>query len=652
MNEAATRNIPAELRALPQWVNWQIETRDGRPTKIPKQPDGKNASSTERRTWNTYYVVDNAPGELGTRVGFVFTKEDGYVGIDLDKCRNVKTGETEEWALRIIAELDSYTELSQSGTGWHIIVKGKLPDTGRHPKDSRLEMYDHSRYFTFTGILQNGLGQRTIEERDLTGLHKRMMDKEFVKTAAPGPRTVGDKSAEDFRLISTIQKQFQTDDADIIESGLKEKYPDYVEDRNRVKGKRDGKTYIRYTIERFIKRMDEPHGMILSDNGKIKPLLANAIVALRRAPEWRGVIGMNEFSLSTTTRAATPWGKPPGEKWLDNDDIRTSEWLQHHGILVTPTVAANAVQVIADENRFHPVKDYLKSITWDRTPRIDTWLTDYMGAQDTPFNNAIGRRWLISAIARIMQPGCQADHTLLLEGPQGIKKSTALKMLTGAEWFTDHISNFDSKDSRLELLGKWIIELAELAVTRKSDVEKVKAFLTATADNFRPPYGRRTVQVPRTNVFAASVNDDSPFTDETGNRRFWPVKCGNIYANRIDNDRDQLWAEALQAYKDGYPWWLETPDLVALATGEQAYRYAAGVWDSTIEPYLESRVTNEVTVAEILANAIKKPLETWNHSDKITVSKCLKINGWKQVVVFRNGITLRVYRKPDITAEP
>jgi putative DNA primase/helicase len=135
-----------------------------------------------------------------------------------------------------------------------------------------------------------------------------------------------------------------------------------------------------------------------------------------------------------------------------------------------------------------------------------------------------------------MSPGCQVDHTLLIEGPQGIQKSKSLRTLAGDEWFADHISGFGTKDSRIELAGKWIFEFSELRV-RRGEIERVKAFLTARTDHFRLPYSRRAEDVPRSCVFAASVNDETSLTDETGNRRFWPVKCGVIDVDGIGKDR-------------------------------------------------------------------------------------------------------------------
>ena len=408
----------------------------------------------------------------------------------------------------------------------------------------------------------------------------------------------------------------------------------------------NAKTIIRTITDWLGLKRTQPEGMIVTEKGSPRPLLANAITALR-SPKWEGVLALDEFSLHIVTKKETPWGKPVGEKWADVDDIRAANWLQHHYVCVNPQTAHDAIQALAEENRFHPVRDYLKSLKWDSEKRIDSWLLEYLGATDTRFIRAIGKRWLISGVARIFRPGCQADHTLLLEGPQGIKKSTALRMLAGPDWFTDHISDLDSKDSRMELHGKWIVELAELSAIRRSQAEKVKSFLTATSDHFRLPYGRSIVDVERQNIFAGSVNDETPFTDETGNRRFWPVRCGTIFTNKLEEHRDQLWAEAVECYENEEVWWLDSSELNDLAGEEQKQRYQTGVWDEVIVDWLK-RCPDEITVGDVLGDAIKKKLETWTMSDKIAVAKCLKSNGWNQYnVKDGNRKSKRVYRRPQ-----
>ncbi len=378
------------------------------------------------------------------------------------------------------------------------------------------------------------------------------------------------------------------------------------------------------------------------------PLLANAITAFRQAPEWKGVLGFNEFSLQVVTRRPTPWGKQVSSRWIDVDDSLATEWLQREGgIFVSSNTVAEAVQTVARENGFHPVRDYLKSLVWDEVPRIDTWLMDYLGCTDSQFIRTAGSRWLISAVARIFRPGCQADHVLLLEGPQGIRKSSALRALVGDEMFADHIADLGSKDSRLDLLGKWVIEMSELVSMRRGEIERVKAFLTARADHFRPPYGRRAVDVPRQNVFAASTNDGQPFGDATGNRRFWPVRCGDVDVASIERDRGQLWAEAYQRYRQGEAWWLDTPELNLLARQEQEERYEPGVWDDIILEWVEdphqradlsSGVTipitpwygsepNKVTISDILIHAIGKDKDRLTQADRNQVARCLTHDG-------------------------
>jgi putative DNA primase/helicase len=195
------------------------------------------------------------------------------------------------------------------------------------------------------------------------------------------------------------------------------------------------------------------------------------------------------------------------------------------------------------------------------------------------------------------------------------------------------------------------VELAELSCVKRSITEKVKAFLTARSDNFRPPYGRRTIHVPRSNVFAGSVNDTTPFTDETGNRRFWPVPCGAIDIDALERNRDQLWAEAVQRYENGAAWWLETTELNKLASDEQEARYEPGVWDEVVLKWLENpqqryeldemsktsmpiepfnSKENEVTITDVLVHGVGKDIEKCTQSDRRQISRCLEHAGWKR----------------------
>ena len=372
--------------------------------------------------------------------------------------------------------------------------------------------------------------------------------------------------------------------------------------------------------------------IILTKEGNPKACLANALLHLRH--QWKDVLAFNEFNLYVITKNPAPWQPKAGANWTDADDSLCTEWLQRQGIMVATHVTAEAIQMVAREHSFHPVRDYLKSLTWDGMSRLDKWLISYLGAPDTTFIRAVGARWLIAAVARVFEPGCQADHVLLLEGKQGIGKSSALRVLAGDEWFTDHISDLGSKDSRIELCGRWIVELAELDKVRHAERERVKAFLTERADNFRPPYGRRAQSISRGCVFAATTNDFESLTDETGNRRFWPVRCSVINVSGLKIDRDQVWAEAYKRYSEGAAWWIDTAELNAAAAEEQDDRYEADVWDDKILAWCQNPVDacdsdrHHVTLADILVHAIGKPLDKITQQDRKRVQKCLVHAGY------------------------
>jgi predicted P-loop ATPase len=415
--------------------------------------------------------------------------------------------------------------------------------------------------------------------------------------------------------------------------------------------------------------------LLMTETGVIKPLLVNALLVMRNAPAMTGVLAYNEFTLCAVTQKAAPWTQSTiGAPWRDFDDTQLAAWLQLYGVAVSSRVAAEAAQAIAEENPFHPVKDYLDSLAWDRSERINTWLTTYGGVEDSTYTRAIASRWLISAVARIYRPGCQADAVLLLEGPQGSLKSSSLRTLAGDDWFSDCISELGSKDSRLELYGKWILEIGECDRIKRGDLERVKGFLSTRCDTFRPPYGRHAQTFARSCIFAGTTNDASSFTDETGNRRFWPVRVGKIDLEALKRDRDQLWAEAVVKFRDGSPWWLETAELNTVATEAQDMRYLPGIWDEQIlnwcdDPQprarrIDDRVAGDglelpfdstrdgVTVYDLLVHALGKTLEKFTAYDVLQVSKCLTHGGWTRMPQCRVKGTarrVRLYVRPGVT---
>jgi hypothetical protein len=213
---------------------------------------------------------------------------------------------------------------------------------------------------------------------------------------------------------------------------------------------------------------------------------------------------------------------------------------------------ADAATALCLENRCNPVLDYIDGLKWDSAARLETWLTTYLGAENTPLNRAIGRLTLIAAVRRVRNPGCKFDQIPVWEGSEGTNKSTAIAVLAGQENFSDQtILTANDKEQQELLRGVWIYEIADLAGMRRSEVEKIKAFASRTHDRARPAYGRRVVNSPRRGIIIGTTNDDEYLKSETGNRRFWPVSTGTIDIEALRRDRDQLWAEAAAVEQQG-----------------------------------------------------------------------------------------------------
>ncbi len=363
--------------------------------------------------------------------------------------------------------------------------------------------------------------------------------------------------------------------------------------------------------------------LLLTSAGQPRPVFANALAALRSAPEWQDVICRDAFSSRTFARKPTPWGYT-GE-WEVLQDSLTAEWLQHRQIMVSPAIAARAVETIAEARQFHPVREYIEALRWDGTSRIHCWLSTCTGCEQSDYTSAIGAKWLISGIARVVEPGSKVDHVLILEGPQGMGKSSVFKVL-GGEWFSDQLDDLGSKDSMLQLGGVWVLELAELEALNRVEVKRINAFISRTADRFRAPYQARTSLVRRQCIFGGTVNPRPYLRDESGGRRFWPVECASINLGWLTEVRDQLWAEAALAYSRGQSWWLDDTTLLTAARTEQAARYEQDPWHPAIMKWCEEYDT--VSIDEILDGCLQKPRAAWTQADKRRIARTLAAAGW------------------------
>jgi len=391
---------------------------------------------------------------------------------------------------------------------------------------------------------------------------------------------------------------------------------------------------------------NHPDMQLSPDTNEPKGIMANVEIALENDPVWIGTIGFNEFTGLLGVRRQLPHETNPGQpcerSFTDIDELEIMKWIQRAGIHAPRGAVFDAVQIVADRNKYHPVRENVDALVWDKVPRLDTAPMTYFGCEDTLYTRAIFSKWMISGVARIMQPGCKADCVLILEGDQGIGKSTAFSILADP-WFTDQMPAFGTADAAMQIRGIWIIELSELDTMTRSDLKTVNAFMSRSKDRFRPPYGRQMIDVFRQCIFGGSTNESEYLRDNTGARRYWSLACASIDKDALRRDRLQLWAEAAVRYKAGEHWWLEG-NIIALSKSEADQRFQASAYEPDIKKWLENVnvYANDfkgVTVSEILRDCLYINDRTKWRSEQMKVSEILKRLGWVQ----KRGSAARAY---------
>ncbi len=373
----------------------------------------------------------------------------------------------------------------------------------------------------------------------------------------------------------------------------------------------------------------------------------NAQILIGCDPEIRDTLKWNTLSQSVAVVGGPFAGA--SEETLDG---QLTAWLQlKHGFLGGEGLVSRAIPVIAQNNPFHPVRDYLDTLRCDGEARIERAVAEAFGAEPTPLNAALIRKWFVGAVARAHEPGCKLDTMLVLEGDQGAGKSTALRILAGDEFFVDTPIDVRSKDGYSKLRGKWIVEWQELESIRRADQSAVKAFLSSSTDRYRQSYARNDHDYPRACVFAGTTNHAEFLSDETGDRRYWPVKVGEINLGLLREWRDQLWAEATQMYLEGKAsgvdclWHLDDAEK-ALLEAVHAQHRVIDAWADPILSWMDRpvrmtfgdadapKVATEFvvrTTANVLRYALeKRDVGSWRPQDEHRVAKILRQAGWRQ----------------------
>ena len=316
------------------------------------------------------------------------------------------------------------------------------------------------------------------------------------------------------------------------------------------------------------------------------------------------------------------------QRYDDNHTLELKEKMRSIRLEMNVQTIDEAVRTIALRHRYHPVKQYLESLTWDGTPRLDNWLTQMAGCDDSDYTRFVSRIALLSAVYRVYEAGCQYDTMIILEGDQGIGKSKIVRAL-GGDWYKSIPLTDRDKDTIQLMQGAWFIEVPELSVFAKRDIESLKAFISSPSDSARFAYGRNDRVYPRQSVFIGTINPESNgyLMDSTGNRRFMPVRLGNIQSELIELNRNQLFAEAMTLYKRRLPIYASTQQLVAMTTDQQKQREFHDDWQTVISNYLSSNrldTSDLMTACEVYIKVFNGRVENYDQRISRRIANILR----------------------------
>lgn len=343
----------------------------------------------------------------------------------------------------------------------------------------------------------------------------------------------------------------------------------------------------------------------ITEKGAIAQTIENVVIILQHDPQLAGRLALNEMEHNIVALSSLPWRAARGaSQWTDADDAALRYYLERtYGINGKDRIF-DAVNVVALQNKFHPVREYLDGCAWDGVPRVETLLVDYLGAEDTAYTRAVTRKALVAAVARIYNPGCKFDYMLTLRGRQGLGKSALIARL-GGRWFSDSFTTLQGKDAYEQVLGVWIMEVGELAGMRKAEAETIKLYISKQVDRFRPAYGRRLQEFPRQCIFIGTTNETQFLRDATGNRRFWVVDTPNEPTRNLWDELTPetvrcIWAEAVELYRAGEALYLPRELEAAAREVQETYEEEnprAGI----VQDYLERRLPADWGIMDLLA---------------------------------------------------
>lgn len=707
-------SLPPQLRALSRWVIWRYGAPrpGGKKPKPPFSIDGAPASVSDPTSWATFDEAVAALPRVAGAEGVGFVLGNGVVGLDFD------VDADDPRSLEVIARFSgTYVELSPNGR-LHVFCLGVPKHCG---KRGPAEVYASAHYLTFTGDHIAGTSlEVTSQQESLNWFHEKYL----AEPAEPDPATVANNPApqsskhspaivvEDADLIDLIRDSKQGDKFDRLFKG------DFSEYASQSEADQALCAILAFWTNKDPDRMDR----IFRQSELFRPKKWDQCYARSGTYGSRAIEKAIRWCTSTYggPKRSKAAGGPDeetkaGEEWqglyshviqtvrndadlknvrfdlLDNvsvlDDgsqIPPKMVLELRRKAETPrrTVGADlaqaAIDYVAWEKPFDPLLAMLESLpAWDGEKRLDTWPIRYLGAADNEASRECGRLWLISAIARAYKPGCQAKYVLVLQGPQDLGKSKLVERLAGSDRFFMPMGGHEigSRDTKLAISRKWIGEFAELGKLPMSERNITKAFISDCSDTFRAPYARADITAPRRCVFVVTENPDGTgwLSDPTGAVRWWPIACTQIDFESFDQDRDQLLAEALVAFRAGEPWWPKTPIAGLLERQESLQKEEP--WLGEVEAVLDDGHVlgegGEFQLADVVLGLrfrwkkqTPEDLSSWTPTHDQRVASCLKRLGfspvpnavWRDITDPHTGLTrrkrVRPWRRSDTPEKP
>lgn len=668
-----------------RWVNWKLLKVKGKATKIPYAINGRKASSTDPGTWATH---DDAFA-AAENIGIIFLPDRLLLGIDIDHC--IEGNEIVHVKGEMIKEFlnvaDTYVEISPSGTGLHIFLALTAPlDLIAH-KSAPFELYADKRYFTFTGKplrepapVREVTPEQAVELLALIGYpwkkidassampadqkmpkhsssirldDSRILEKMFASKNGDHIRHIyegqtdlfgGDESSADMALCSHLAF-WSGKDALTIERlwiasplGSRKKTQDRADYRahtvaNAILGCADAYEPGPREAVRAIDADVELDLLYVLDNSKEKVFTMNTenmCRILRKHPDFKDTLRFDSFKNSYEIQWKGKW-----RALEDNDSVN----LQTAISIIFPCFGKvgkmmifDAMVKVAKENAVDSAADWMRSLRWDGAPRLDDWFFHAFGAPQDEYHKAVASNWWKGMVKRAIHPGSKFDYVLVLEGPQGSKKSTSLSTI-GGDWHVETAMSTDNKDFFMQFQGKLIVEFSEGETLSRTEVKRMKAIITMQTDRYRPSYGRVSEDFPRHCVFAMTTNQTEYLKDETGNRRWLPVRVVKDEADIawLSANREQLYAEAYERVIKKNESVYDFPK-EATVSAQEARRVTDAnedlivdwYWNKLTDAQRDAGITNHQVYRDAIhAGFASKPMQKW---DEMSIANVLRLS--------------------------